>query len=425
MLTAVPPRVKHGRMPGGTHQRSRRAALARVSGVVVGGSAVMMALLIGAAMIIGLGANPLEGYKELLIGAFGGTEELAESAAKAMPLLLVGTGICVAFRAKVINIGGEGQIIAGGLLSAITALAVPDLPSVVLIPLVLLMGLAGGAIWGGIPGALKAYLGVNEILTTIMLNLVAVKLFDYMVRAPLMDPRQIELGTRIPQTKRLSENADLPVLIAGTRFHLGVVVALLAAGVTWFFLWYTTTGYRVRAVGASAPASRYAGMPVKRMTMLALTISGALCGLAGAALAFGSETHRLNAEGFATGFTGSAGFNGIVAALFGGLHPLFTIPSAFLFGGLLVGANAMQRAIQIPVDLVIGLNGLIVVFVVSSNSLRERLSLFASITGEAAAHEDAIEHEAVSDDRAPPDPDTADASISGDNPTSTDLESGP
>ena len=179
-------------------------------------------------MIIGLGANPLEGYKELLIGAFGGTEELAESAAKAMPLLLVGTGICVAFRAKVINIGGEGQIIAGGLLSTMTALAVPDLPSVVLIPLVLLMGLVGGAIWGGIPGALKAYLGVNEILTTIMLNLVAVKLFDYLVRAPLMDPKQIELGTRIPQTKRLSENADLPVLIAGTRLHLGVVVALLA-----------------------------------------------------------------------------------------------------------------------------------------------------------------------------------------------------
>ena len=355
----------------------------------------MLALLIGAAMILALGANPLEGYKELFLGAFGGTEELAESAAKAMPLLLVGTGICVAFRARVINIGGEGQIIAGGILSTITALAVPGLPKLILIPLVLLMGLVGGAIWGGIPGALKAYLGVNEILSTIMLNLVAVQLFNYLLRAPLMDPKQIELGTRIPQTKRLSENADLPVLVSGTRLHLGVVVALLAAGVAWFFLWRTTTGYRVRAVGASAPAARYAGMPVKRMTMLALTISGALCGLAGAALVFGSETHRLQTEGFATGFTGSAGFNGIVAALFGGLHPLFTIPSSFLFGGLLVGANAMQRAIQIPVALVIGLNGLIVIFVVSSNTLRERLSRLMSIAGEAAAHEEVIEHEAA------------------------------
>ncbi len=351
---------------------------------------MILALLIGAAMILGLGANPLEGYAELLKGAFGGTEELAESAAKAMPLLLVGTGICVAFRAKVINIGGEGQIIAGGLLSTVTALAVPDLPPIVLIPLVLLMGLVGGAIWGGIPGALKAYLGVNEILSTIMLNLVAVQLFNYLLRAPLMDPRQIELGTRIPQTERLSENADLPILIEGTRFHLGVIVALVAAAVAWFFLWRTTTGYRVRAVGASAAAARYAGMPVKRMTMLALTISGALCGLAGACLVFGSETHRLQTEGFATGFTGSAGFNGIVAALFGGLHPLFTIPSSFLFGGLLVGANAMQRVIQIPVDLVIGLNGLIVVFVVSSNTLRERLSRYLSIAGEAAEHDDLV-----------------------------------
>ena len=406
---------------------------------MVGGSAVMMALLIGAAMIIGLGANPLEGYKELLIGAFGGTEELAESAVKAMPLLLVGTGICVAFRAKVINIGGEGQIIAGGLLSTMTALAVPDLPSVLLIPLVLLMGLVGGAIWGGIPGALKAYLGVNEILSTIMLNLVAVQLFNYMLRAPLMDPRQIELGTRIPQTKRLSENADLPVLISGTRLHLGVVVALLAAGAAWFFLWRTTTGYRVRAVGASGPAARYAGMPVKRMTMLALSISGSLCGLAGAALVFGSETHRLQTEGFATGFTGSAGFNGIVAALFGGLHPLFTIPSAFLFGGLLVGANAMQRAIQIPVALVIGLNGMIVVFLVSSNTLRERMSRFMSIAGEAAEHEATATDEAAATDETaatdeaaatdaavPSDPGTADALIGGDDSSArANLESGP
>ncbi|MYJ43708.1 MAG: ABC transporter permease, partial [Acidimicrobiaceae bacterium] len=354
-----------------------------------------------------------------------GTEELAESAAKAMPLLFVGTGICVAFRAKVINIGGEGQIIAGGLLSTMTALAVPDLPAIILIPLVLFMGLVGGAIWGGIPGALKAYLGVNEILSTIMLNLVAVQLFNYLLRAPLMDPKQIELGTRIPQTKRLSENADLPILIEGTRFHLGVVVALIAAAVAWFFLWRTTTGYRVRAVGASAPAARYAGMPVKRMTMLALTISGALGGLAGACLVFGSETHRLQTEGFATGFTGSAGFNGIVAALFGGLHPLFTIPSSFLFGGLLVGANAMQRVIQIPVDLVIGLNGLIVVFVVSSNTLRERLSRYMSIAGEAAEHEEAGAHPApVVDEAGTMEPADADAPEGDDDPVRT-LESEP
>ena len=156
------------------------------------------------------------------------------------------------------------------------------------------------------------------------------------------------------------------------------------------------------------------------MTMLALTISGALGGLAGACLVFGSETHRLQTEGFATGFTGSAGFNGIVAALFGGLHPLFTIPSSFLFGGLLVGANAMQRVIQIPVDLVIGLNGLIVVFVVSSNTLRERLSRYMSIAGEAAEHEEAGAHQAPAVDGAgPPEPAEADAPGGGDDPVRT------
>ena len=381
--------VKHGRMPRRARVKPSRATAARLGGVIVSSSAVLIALLLGAAMILGLGANPLEGYKELLIGAFGGTEQLAESAARAMPLLLVGTGICVAFRAKVINIGGEGQIIAGALMSTMTALAVPGLPSVVLIPLVLFMGLVGGAIWGGIPGALKAYLGVNEILSTIMLNLVAVQLMNYLLRAPLIDPLEVERGTRIPQTERLSENADMPILISGTRFHLGVVVALIAAAAAWFFLWRTTSGYRIRAVGANAPAARYAGMPVKRMTMMALTISGALGGLAGAALVFGSESHRLLTDGSAGGFTGSAGFNGIVAALFGGLHPLFTIPSSFLFGGLLVGANAMQRAIQIPVALVIALNGLIVVFVVCSNSVRERLSRVVSIAAEAAVHSEA------------------------------------
>ena len=381
--------VEHGPMPRRARVKPSRATAARLGGVIVAGSAVLIALLLGAAMILGLGANPLEGYKELLIGAFGGTEQLAESAVRAMPLLLVGTGICVAFRAKVINIGGEGQIIAGALMSTMTALAVPGLPSVVIIPLVLFMGLVGGAIWGGIPGALKAYLGVNEILSTIMLNLVAVQLMNYLLRAPLIDPLEVERGTRIPQTERLSENADMPILISGTRFHLGVVVALIAAAAAWFFLWRTTSGYRIRAVGASAPAARYAGMPVKRMTMMALTISGALGGLAGAALVFGSESHRLLTDGSAGGFTGSAGFNGIVAALFGGLHPLFTIPSSFLFGGLLVGANAMQRAIQIPVALVIALNGLIVVFVVCSNSVRERLSRIVSIAAEAAVHSEA------------------------------------
>ncbi len=347
--------------------------LHRLSGSLVPLVAALAALAVGAVVIIVLGANPLVGYGELVKGAFGSGDALADTAVRAMPLLLVGTGICIAFRAGVINIGGEGQIVSGALLSTVTALAVPDVPAIVLIPVVMLAGIIGGGVWGAIPGALKAYLGVNEILSTIMLNIVAIQVMNYLLRDPLIDPVEIERGTRIPQTERLSENADLPILIEGTRLHLGVVIALLASVVAWVFLWRTTVGFKTRAVGHNSAAANYAGMPFKRMTMLALTYSGAMCGLAGAVLVFGSQSHRLITDGSSLGFTGSSGFNGIVAALFGGLHPLWTIPSSFLFGGLLVGANAMQRAIQIDSALVIGLNGLIVVFVVSSTSVRDRL----------------------------------------------------
>jgi simple sugar transport system permease protein len=344
----------------------------RLSGAAVSLIAALSALAVGAAMIALLGASPSAGFRALFDGAFGGASELAETALKATPLLLVGTGICIAFRAKVINVGGEGQILLGALFSTVTALSFDDLPRPVLLPLVLIAGMVGGGIWGAIPGALKAYFGVNEILSTIMLNIVAVQIVTYLLRGPLIDPAQEASGARIPQTERLSPNADLPILLGGTRLHLGVVLAVVMAVLAWVFLWRSTLGYRIRAVGAGPDAARYAGIPVRSMTVLALTISGALCGLAGAILVFGSESHRFVTDGSSTGFTGSAGFNGIVAALFGALHPLWTIPASFLFGGLLVGANVMQREIQIPSSLVVALNGLVVLFVVASVEVRRR-----------------------------------------------------
>jgi general nucleoside transport system permease protein len=359
----------------------------RLGGIAVSLVALLGAFAIGALMIWMLGASPREGFAALVEGAFGGASELAETALKATPLLLVGTGICIAFRARVINVGGEGQILFGALFSTVTALALSDLPRPILLPLVLVAGMVGGGIWGAIPGGLKAYLGVNEILSTIMLNIVAVQFVTYLLRGPLIDPAQAESGARIPQTERLSRNADLPILLGGTRLHLGVVIAVAMAVVAWVFLWQSTVGYRVRAVGAGPDAARYAGIPVRSMTLLALTLSGALCGLAGAILVFGSESHRFITDGSSTGFTGSAGFNGIVAALFGALHPLWTIPASFLFGGLLVGANAMQREIQIPASLVVALNGIVVLFVVASVDVRRRLALRTAPPQPGAPHD--------------------------------------
>ncbi len=335
--------------------------------------AVLGALVIGAIMLIALNADVAKGFSRLFSGAFGSANALTETALKATPLLFVGVGITIAFRANVINIGGEGQMVAGGLLSTIVALNAPDMGPFVMIPLVMLAGLLGGAIWGAIPGALKAYYGVNEILSTIMLNVVAVQLMNYLLRGPLIDPLEIERGTRIPQTERLVESADLPRLFGSGRFHIGPFIAIAAAVAAYILLWRTPLGYRVRAVGQNVSASRYAGIPVKRTVVLALTMSGALCGLAGAVLVFGSEGHRMVTDGSTAGFTGSAGFNGIVAALFGGLHPLWTIPASFLFGGLLVGGLALQRAVQVPSALILALNGLVVIFVVSSDRFRRRL----------------------------------------------------
>ena len=349
-------------------------------------SAVVAAFLVGGVMLLMLGVNPIRGYGALLDGAFGDLDALADTAIKSMPLLLVGVGICIAFRASVINIGGEGQMIAGAIVSTLVALAVPDLPRVLLVPLVLLGGLLGGAIWGAIPGALKAYSGVNEILSTIMLNIVAVQLMNFLLRDMIMDPYE-KVGGRIPQTRRLSENSDLPLLPGDTRIHIGVLVALAMAVLAWVLLWRTSLGYRLRAVGHSSAAARYAGMPVKRTIVAALTFSGAMCGLAGALLVFGSESHRFVTDGSSVGFTGSAGFNGIVTALFGGLHPLWTIPSSFFFGGLLFGANAMQRAVQVPAALIVALNGMVVVFVVSSDRLRRSIGQSLSRGPEAADDE--------------------------------------
>ena len=335
--------------------------------------AVLIALAIGAAMLGLLGANPIEGFQAMLKGAFGSTDALIETALKATPLLFVGIGITIAFRANVINIGGEGQMVAGALLATATALALPDWPAVVMLPTVLAAGIIGGAAWGAVPGALKAYYNVNEILSTIMLNVVAVQLMNYLLRGPMIDPGEIERGTRIPQTARLQEGADLPLLFGDGRLHIGPLIAVLAAIAAYILLWRTPLGYRVRAVGLSPDAARYAGIPVKRTIVLAMTMSGAMSGLAGAVLVFGSESHRMVTDGSTVGFTGSAGFNGIVAALFGGLHPLWTIPASFMFGGLLVGGIALQRAVQVPSALIMALNGLVVVFVVASDRWKKRL----------------------------------------------------
>src|SRR5215213_4384135 len=277
--------------------------------------ATLAALALGAVMLLFLKVNPIEAYKALWVGAFGSANAFAETLVKATPLLLVGIGICISFRGDVINIGGEGQMIMGAIFATWVGLTFTSLPGWIVITLALLAGFLGGAIWGGIPGILKAYFRVNEILSTVMMNAIAVQLMNFLLRGPLIDPSQAELASKIPQTARLLEIFRLPRL-APTRLHLGALIAVVLAILVYILLWRTTLGYRIRAVGQNPYASRYAGIKVQRYIVMALLLSGAFAGLAGAIQVYGVN-YRMITDGSASGFTGSAGFNGIVAALFG------------------------------------------------------------------------------------------------------------
>ncbi|MGB6606907.1 MAG: ABC transporter permease [Atribacterota bacterium] len=331
-------------------------------------AAFLLALLIGTIMIAFLGVNPLVAYQALLKGAFGSMNAIADTVVKATPLLFVGLGICIAFRAGVLNIGGEGQLVAGALSATIVCLNFPNLPGWILIIIALTIGLLCGAIWAGIAGFLKAYFNVNEILSTIMLNYIAAYGMNYLLSGPIMDPLQIKLGSFIPQTARLTKAVDLPRLIP-TRLHFGIIIAVVFAILVYVFLWRTTIGFRIRMIGQNIQASRASGINVQKYMVLAFVLSGALVGLGGAIEVLGVH-HRIFTDGSVSGFTGSAGFNGIVAALFGQLHPIGTIPASLLLGALLTGANKMQRVVQVPSALIGALNGLIVIFVVGSEYLR-------------------------------------------------------
>jgi ABC-type uncharacterized transport system permease subunit len=334
----------------------RRIAL----NVVLPVAGVVFALLLGAVMLLILKANPLAAYASLVRGAVGTRFGLTQTLVKATPLLLVGLGICIAFRANVINIGGEGQIIAGALMSTWFPLFFHTWPGWLLIPATMIVGFIAGAFWGFIPGILKARLNVNEILSTIMLNAIALQLMNLLLQGPLMDPAGVAARTYLAQSAQLPPQVWLPRLVPRTLLHAGAIVAVVLAVLVYVFLWRTTIGYDIRAVGLNPDAARYSGINVPTFQALSLTLAGGFAGLAGVVEVIGVQ-HRL-----LQGLTSGYGFTGIVAALLGSLHPIGLIPASVLFGGLLVGADTMQRAAQVPSSLVNALLGLVVLFVSGS-----------------------------------------------------------
>ncbi|MER2598877.1 MAG: ABC transporter permease [Caldilineales bacterium] len=350
----------------GRSSSSKRLGGDRLFDALLPAIATLIGLLFGAILLLVLGVNPITAYGSLFQGAFGTVSGITQTLTKATALLLVALGICIAFRGGVINIGGEGQIIVGAIASTAVALALPNLPGMLLIPLTLLAGALAGALWGGIAGVLKARFAVNEILSTVMLNAIALQLMNFLLRGPMLDPEQAAAGTNVPQSATLPDQVWLLRLVPRTLLHTGLILAIILAVLVYIFLWRTTVGYRIRAVGLNPSAARYAGIPVRRYMALAMILSGAFAGLAGAVEVTGVH-HRM-----IEGLSGGYGFSGIVAALFGKLHPLGAIPASAIFGGLLVGADKMQRSVQVPNSLVVAVNGLVVLFVVASDYFVKR-----------------------------------------------------
>ena len=386
-----------------------RLRTGRVFDMLPVGVALLLALVVASGLLIALQVSPLTAYSALLEGAVGTENAFAETLVKAIPIMFVAIGICIAFRGGVVNIGGEGQMIAGALAGVTVTLAVGDSVGGLVIPLAIGAGFLAGALYGGLAGFLKAYFGVNEILSTIMLNQIAAQMMNYLLNGVLLDPAEAGLNN-VPKTARIVEAAELPrlsltmppfvaemfsmenaELFARTRLHFGLVIAVAVAVLTYVLLWRTSIGYRIRAVGQNDRAARYAGISVRRYTVLALFLSGGFAGLAGVVQVLGLQ-YRLQTDGSPTGFTGSAGFNGIVAALFGGLNPLGAVPASIFFGGLLVGAQKMQRETGVSASLITAINGIIVIFVVSSQLFvrrrtRRRLSEAEQVVDEPQPEE--------------------------------------
>ncbi|TKB23279.1 ABC transporter permease [Desulfopila sp. IMCC35006] len=322
---------------------------------------LLLALVIGAVLFLIAGANPIKAYGVMFTAPLEDIFGITEIFVRAAPLLLVALGISISFRSGILNIGGEGQILVGAIFGLCIALYAPPMHWSIMMPLIFAASFAGGALWGGIAGWMKAYLNVNEILSTVMLNYVAIQIYSYLIRGPMMDKQEIVYGTGASQTARIAREYWLAKLIPGARMHSGMIIAVVLAVIVFFFLWKTIYGYRMRAVGAEIRASRYAGVNTRWYLLLAMLLAGGFAGLAGAVEVLG--VHHRGLESISAGY----GFSGIVVALFGGLHPLGAIPASIIFGLLIVGADMMQRAVHVPAYIILAIQGLIILAIVSSN----------------------------------------------------------
>lgn len=283
-----------------------------------------------------------------------------ESLVASTPYIFGGLALALGFRTGVFNIGAEGQVYVGAIFAAFAGYAIKGLPAIIHIPLALAAGLLGGAIWGFIPGWLKAKTGGHEVINTIMMNYIAFRLSEWLLAGPMQRPDSFN-----PISPTIEESAMLPRFFEyPIRFHLGFFLALLVAWFVYWLLFKTTWGFNLRTVGANPNAAKYAGIPVTRYMVLGMTLSGALAGLAGT-----NEVLGLN-HNLALAFSSGYGFDSIALALLGNNHPIGVVVAALLFGSMRNGATRMQVAAGIPIDIISILQAVILIFIAAPAIIR-------------------------------------------------------
>lgn len=301
-------------------------------------AAIAASFLVAAILVLIGGASPFAVFAAVIKGALGSQFAFLETLTRATPLIFTGLAAAVAFRARLWNIGGEAQLYAGAILCVVLGTGALPLPAPILVPLIMAAGMLAGALLLLGPTILKIRFGVDEVVTTLLLNFVMVLLVSLLLDGVLKDP----MGLGWPQSKRVIAEAAWPKLVQGKRLHLGFIFAILAAVVVWFINARTTFGYEMRAVGFNAGAARFAGMPVGRIMLNTALLSGGLAALAGV-----SEVAGLKGN-LTLDLSPGFGYTGIVVAMLAALHPLGVVAAAIFVAAMFVGADAMSRSVGVP-----------------------------------------------------------------------------
>ncbi|RAU99222.1 ABC transporter permease [Paenibacillus sp. YN15] len=318
---------------------------------------IILALAACAVFIAANGMNPLTVYAKMFSGAFGSSYGFTETLVKAIPLLLCGLGIAVAYRISVWNIGAEGQFVAGAMAATAVTIYMPGVAGYVAIPVMVIASIVAGGVWGLLTALPKVYFQVNELITSLMLNYVALLAMDYVVFGPWKDPK----GFNFPGSPVFTDAQSLPVL-GTTRLHFGLVFGLIAVLVYFLMVKYTKWGYELRLIGANPNAAKYAGIHIKRHILIVMLISGGLAGLAGMSEVSG-VTHKLM-QGISPGY----GYTAIIVAWLAKLNPLGIVVSSVLFGALIVGGYSVQT-IGLPSSISDMLQGAILFFLIAGDML--------------------------------------------------------